>query len=599
MIRLPAIFSKGMVLTKEAKIWGWAEPKAQISLSFMGKQYQATANHEGRFEAILISEHYGGPHCLTVGDIVIQDVYIGHVWLCGGQSNMEQPISRTRPLLKDYVKENPNIRAFQPEKGMGFSGPNQDLAGSWKTATADFLEDIFAVPYFFAQELLTSYPAPIGLINIAVGGTPAEAWLPEEIVRTFPGMYERLEPYKQPDYISNVDKANTTRIDKWHSNLATHDKGLSEDWHHQDYDDSSWNESMLLDKANRPSYGAIWYRKDIFLPENITGPWALTLGQVVDSVKVFVNGEPVAAVDYQYPPCRGNIPEGLLKPGKNTIAIRGIGSSNKHHFTPGKTYELSSANTRINLLGPWKWRTGHEAPTTEPGIWHYHVPCCVYNYMLAPVLGYSLDGIIWYQGESNTGNPQGYKALFEAFVHHIREHFGNVPVIFTQLANYIAFGGTGENWAQLRDQQKQCLSIPNTAMAVAIDCGEWNDLHPQDKKTVGERLALCARGLAYGEEIAISGPMAKEATAQDGEITISFDHGEGLWAINGRPVVEIIDEAGATYHFYGEIVGETLTAKIGEVSPKIVRFGWMDCPTVVLYNAHGLPASPFMLPVEK
>jgi len=298
----------------------------------------------------------------------------------------------------------------------------------------------------------------------------------------------------------------------------------------------------------------------------------------------------------------------LLKAGKNTIVIRAVGVQNKHHFIPGKTYELSYNASKIAsseappekisipLDGPWKRRIGCEMPPASPSLWHYNIPCCVYNYMLAPVLGYSIDGVIWYQGESNTGKPEVYVQLFEELVRHLRAHFGEeVPVIFTQLANYIDPNGTGENWAELREQQRQCLNIPNTAMAVAIDCGEHNDIHPLDKKTVGQRLALNAKRLVYGEDIVTSGPMVTKARCQDNELTIFFASATGLWVQNGRPMVEVIDSAGVTHRLTGKVEGETLVASIGDYTPVEVRFGWEDCPTVVLYNAYGLPASPFRI----
>ncbi|MCL2570894.1 MAG: sialate O-acetylesterase [Defluviitaleaceae bacterium] len=591
MIKLPAIFSDGMVINKNAKIWGWAQPGTEVEVVFFDKTRKVTTDDNGRFDAIIESEVYGGPHTLVIGDKIINDVYIGHVWLCGGQSNMEQPISRARPLLDPYIKEAPQIRAFQVEKGMAFDAPRDDTNACWKPATEGFLEEIFAVPFFFAQALELN--TPIGLVNVAAGGTPAEGWLPEDIIRTFPGFYERLEPYKTPGYVQLKERESATPIAEWQRSFDDNDEGLKKGWHSREYDHSHWEEAMLLDNSNRPDHGSIWYRKDIYLPENIPDHVKLTLGRVVDSVKVYINGELVISVDYQYPPCSGTIPKGLLQPGKNTVAIRAVGATNKHHFTPGKTYELSYEDSKISLLGPWKRRVGHTMPPAPAALWLYNVPSCVYNYMMAPVLGYSIDGIIWYQGESNTSSPQGYKAVYEAFVGHMRMHFGDVPVIFTQLANFVDPAGNGQNWAELREEQRQCLEIENTAMAVTIDCGEYNDLHPQDKKTVGERLALAAKSLAYGKNIPYSGPIAKSAAMMNGKITINFLHGEGLWAKHGRPVVEVIDSNDISHHLVGIIEDEILLVKIGGLEAKKARFAWADCPTVVLYNAHGLPASPF------
>jgi len=584
-----------MVINKKARIWGFAEPSSELAISFLDKVYKATASDNGRFECFIQAEKYGGPYKLTIGDAVIDEVYVGHVWLCAGQSNMEQPMLRARPLLDAYIKEATHIHAFQAQKGMKFDAPACDTNAKWQTATGDFLENIFAVPYFFAQAL--ELGTPIGLVNVAAGGTPVEAWLPEEIIRTFPGMYEKLAPYKQPGYMENLDNDSNIRNQAWHSTLHEKDLGIKESWHCPKYNSDHWPKRMLTDTAGLPEHGAVWYRKDIMLESSLDAA-SITLGRATDSVKVYVNGTEVISVDYQYPPCRGVVPTGVLKPGKNTIAVRLVGAGNKMHFMPGKEYKLEVGGETISLLDPWKCNVGHEMPQAEPAVWHYNVPTCTYNYMLAPVLGYSVDGVIWYQGESNTASPQGYKDAFAALVTLLRESVGeDIPVIFTQLANYITPDGTGENWAELREQQLQCLSIPNTAMAVAIDCGEWNDLHPQDKKTVGERLALGAKRLAYGQDIVYSGPIATRASTCDGEITIYFDHADGLWASNGRPLVEIIDDMGMCHHLYGVIEDSSITVNAGNINAKQVRFGWTDCPTVVLYNAHNLPGSPFVLDI--
>ncbi|MCL2399396.1 MAG: beta galactosidase jelly roll domain-containing protein [Defluviitaleaceae bacterium] len=593
MIKLPTFFSDGMVISKQAKIWGWAEPKEEVNVEFLGENFKTVTESSGRFEMPVTSNNYGGPHTMKINDIQICDVYVGRVWLCGGQSNMEQPVLRVKPLLTDHIKEDVRIRAFQVEKNYRFDAQAQDVIGQWHTATGDFLNNLFAVPYFFARELAES-DIPIGLINVAAGGTPAEGWLPEEIVKTFPELYKKLLPYKDPNAVKEKEEESNQRVQEWYKTLQAKDLGIKEKWHSPNYDDSSWDSRMLLDSVGLPEHGAVWYRKDIFLPEGAFDPISLSLGQVVNNVKVYVNGIQVIAVDYQYPPCVCNIPEGVLKVGKNVIAVRVVGDSRSPSFTPGKQYELSHKNGIIDLKGPWKWRVGSIMPHLEPAAWLYNIPCCVYNYMLAPILGYSIEGVIWYQGESNTPDPQEYKALFTAFVEHLREHFGsNLPVIYTQLANFIDPYNSGINWAVLREQQRQCLDIPNTAMAVTIDCGEWNDLHPQDKKTVGERLALCAKNLVYGEDAAYSGPMVKSAVVEDGMLTISFDHAKGLWANNGHPMLEIEDLNGSIYFLYAKIKGETLVTQVHNMSISRVRFGWIDCPTVILYNAYGLPASPF------
>ena len=598
MIRIPAIFSDGMVISKKARVWGLADPGTRIIVTFAGKQYEAIAAANGRFESAILSAEYGGPHELTIGDKTIKDVHVGKVWLCSGQSNMEWPLARTRPLMDEHIKDNAQIRVFQAERGACFDGPCQDVAGNWQAAAGAFLDDMYAVPYFFAQSLITSQ-IPVGLVNVALGGTSIETWLPEDIIRTYPDSYELLKPFKQPGFAENHEKTQTTRVQDWHKVMLANDEGLKEGWHLPTYDHSCWDEKMLLDKSSPPDYGAVWYRKDVMLPEDICGPIALSLGRVADIVQAFINGEPIASIRNQYPPGRCIIPDGLLKTGKNTIVIRVVGPSTRPFFVPGLRYELTNKNANISLLGPWKRRQGCTMPYAEPTVPFHRFPVCTYNFMLAPVLGYGVDGVIWYQGESNANNPHGYKAMFWDFVAHLRKYYrDDLPVIFTQLPNYVnPADAAGENWAQLREQQRQCLEIPHTAMAVTIDCGEWNDIHPQNKKTVGERLALCARRLAYGEDVMCYGPSAKEAVIANGVLKITFDHGVGLWAKNGRPVVEVIDPNGKAHHIYAKIEEDTLAAQVGDIAAGSVRFAWTDCPVVVLYNAHGLPASPFNIPV--
>ena len=597
MLKLPAFFSNGMVLTKNAKIWGSGEPGQKVDIIWQNETHTTTCDPTGRFETIVTSKDYGGPHKLTIGDITITDVYIGRVWLCGGQSNMEGAIARARLALPQHIVPDSRIRMFQVEKGLRFDAPAIDTNGSWRTATGN-MDDLFAVPYFFARQLLTTDPTPIGLICTPAGGTPIEGWLPEDIVQNFPDLYKMLEEVKTPEYVETETATAAARVQAWHTKLHEGDTGIQEGWEHESFNDSAWETRMLLDPKSLPQYGSVWLRKTIIMPPH-SGAVTLKFGRLVNSVKVYVNGQQVTAVDYMYPPCTCVLPEGTLREGENTIAIRIVGDANHPYIVPGKEYALVSKDFRIDLTGEWKWRTGCKMERLEPSPWFYGRPCGVYNFMLAPVLGYSIDGIIWYQGESNTGKPDTYKELFTVFANYMREQFGeHVPIIFTQLANFIdPTDGFGLNWAELREQQRRCLEIPNTAMAVAIDCGEWNDLHPLDKKTVGERLALHARRLAYGEDIVADGPIVSHAVYKNGVLTIHFTNAAGLWAKNGYPLLDVVDENGHIYKFHANIKDETLITGICSITAKHVRFGWVDCPSVVLYNAYNLPASPFEISV--
>ncbi|MCL2372871.1 MAG: sialate O-acetylesterase [Defluviitaleaceae bacterium] len=595
-MKLPAFFSDGMVLSKTANIWGWASPGQAVCIQFLGKSYNVTANEDGRFDAVLQSPEFGGPHTLQVGEITIKDVYIGRVWFCSGQSNMEGPILRARMLLPQHIVDDPRIRMFQVEKGHDFDAPRTDVAGKWHTAEGEIMDSLFALPYFFARQLLTDDPTPIGLLCNPAGGTPVQGWLPESIVEEFPEYHKLLmDTVKKPGFMEKVMEDGNQRVGAWHKELAEKDRGLQENWQCPKYDDAAWATRMLLNPAGLPQHGAIWLRKRINLPK-ISGKATLKLGRAENSVKVYVNGQQVISVDYMYPPCTCDLPEGVLKEGENLIAIRLVGDGGNPKFIPGKEYALKFDGQAIPLDGQWKWQVGTEMPRAMGGGWFYGFPCGLYNYMLAPILGYSADGMLWYQGESNVGNPASYKALFTRYVQHVRETYGpDFPVIFNQLANYTDPNGNWEGWPKLREQQRQCLEIPNTAMSVSIDCGEWNDLHPLDKKTVGERMALHARRLKYGEDIISDGPIVQKAEITDSKLVISFQHGEGLWADKSYPIIDIVSTEGEVDRMYAMVRGETLVVDLKDYKKKaeIVRFGWLDSPAVAVYNAYNLPASPF------
>jgi sialate O-acetylesterase len=609
MVKLPAFFSDGMVIGKNAKLWGLSSPHEKISIIFLNKKYETVADENGRFETTVVSKNYGGPFTLTIDEIILTDVYVGRVWLCGGSSNMEEPTSRARLLLNEKIYEDTRIRVFQPERGFDFNAAQTDTNGKWRTMSDWLLDFMPAIPYFFARALLEKESVPIGLICLPVGGSKIESWMPEEDLQEFPDYRNELLRVQKPGWVEKSQNDSDKFIKIWQNSLARKDRGLSEGWFKKDFDDSNWEVRLLFDKKKFPRYGSVWLRKKIFVEkENLNAPVTLKFGRVENSVTVYINGTEIFSVGYMYPPCVCIIPDNLLCEGENTIAVRIVGESHNPSIVSGKEYALVFQNGRAELNGRWKWRVGAVMPMCPPGMYFFSNPVGVYNFMLAPLLGYSLDGIIWAQGETNTANPYDYKKLFASFVKNLRKHFGEVPIIFTQLASYVdpysynfieGFGTPGEYWAILREQQRQCLEISKTAMAVCIDCGEYNDLHPADKKTVGNRLALHARRIVYGEEIISDGPVAIKAENNNGLITIFFEHGVGLWEKGGHTLLDVTDGDGGVHRLYAAVWDEALNVFVGDMNPTTVRFAWADCPVVALYNAYGLPASPFEIKIEK
>ena len=349
--------------------------------------------------------------------------------------------------------------------------------------------------------------------------------------------------------------------------------------------------------------GVVWFRKDVDLPASMgTQPAKLNLGRIVDADEAFVNGVLVGTTSYQYPPRWYEIPSGLLKEGKNTIVVRVVSNIGKGGFVLDKPYELVCSGQTIALKGPWRYRLGATMEPLASQTFIRWKPLGLYNAMLAPLQKYSIKGVIWYQGESNAARPIQYRELLPAMVRDWRKHWnqGDFPFLLVQLPNYMERKPepSESNWALLREAQLKTLSLPQTGMAVTIDIGEWNDVHPLNKKDVGTRLVLAAQSVAYGEASVVSSGPIYESMKIDGEkIIVSFRHtGSGLVARGGE--LRSFAIAGVDKRFVwakARIENNRVMVWSEQVqNPVAVRYAWADNPAGAnLYNEEGLPASPF------
>lgn len=617
-VRLPRLISDGMVLQRDAniKIWGWAADRERISVVFNDSVYRTSANDKGEWTVVLSDLRAGGPFTMTVNassSVTVKDIMVGDVWICSGQSNMELPMKRVRPLYESEIaeSENPYIRYFAVPQKYNFNAPEVDLdSGTWQTANPNSVLGFSAVAYFFGVELYAKYRVPIGLINASLGGSPAESWLSEDALKDFPVHYNEAQRFKDPAVIRDIENADKTRIDAWYRQLRQKDEGHQtprQHWYDPAVDVSDWP------SMNIPGYwastplgevnGVVWFRKDLDLPASMTGQQAkLNLGRIVDADTVFVNGVFVGTTSYQYPPRWYEIPSGLLKEGRNTIVIRVVSNIGKGGFVLDKPYELICSGQTIDLKGPWRYRLGATMEPLASQTFIRWKPLRLYNAMLAPLQNYSIKGVIWYQGESNAERPIEYRDLFPAMISDWRKHWdqGDFPFLFVQLPNYMEpkREPSESNWALLREAQLKTLSLPHTGMAVAIDIGEWNDVHPLNKMDIGKRLALAAQNVAYGENnIVHSGPIYRSMKIEGGKIIISFANtGSGLVARGGE--LRCFAIAGADKRFVwakARIVNNKIVVRSEEVPhPVSVRYAWADNPEGAnLYNEEGLPASPF------
>lgn len=614
-VRLPRLVSDSMVLQRDIRnrIWGWAGPGEKITVRFRNKSYSTTANQTGGWEVRLQPMKAGGPFDMTIkgsNEIILQNILIGDVWVCSGQSNMELSMERVKDKYPQIIRDamNPMIRQFTVYTNHAFKAPLKDYpSGKWEGANTQSIFNFTAVGYFFARSLYEKYKIPIGLIRIAVGGSPAEAWLSEEALKAFPVHYKKGLPFKNDQFVDSILQSERDNLYQWYSRLWHRDTGMQQQpkWYENDYDAGNWKTMQvpgLWKEAGLKNTGVVWFRKEIHIPAHMTGvPARLLLGNIIDRDSVYINGTFAGTTGYQYPPRKYTVPAGVLKPGKNTIVIRVINGNGEGGFYRDKPYYLIAGDS-INLEGPWKYRLGTEMPSTPPTVTFHYQPFSLYNSMVAPLLNYSIKGVIWYQGESNTGRPQEYLTLFPALIRNWREKWkqGDFPFLFVQLSNFMEARPqpSESNWALLREAQFKTLSLPNTAMAVTIDIGEWNDIHPLNKEDVGKRLALAAERVAYGKkEIVYSGPVYHSMQKKGNAVEISFSHtGSGLVAKGGALKQFAIAGRDKVFHWAdAHITGNKVLVSSAAVSdPAYVRYAWADNPEGAnLYNREGLPAVPF------
>lgn len=651
-------FQDGMILqrNREVSVWGFAERGTHISLMLDDTDYQAVAGDNGEFEFIVTTGEAGGPHSMTVynesGKVIIEDILYGDVYMISGQSNMQLPIERTIDLIGERLPDidYPMIREFRvPELAM-FGQTNSKLAPcSWYKAVSDDIMFMSATGFNFAESIYRQEGIPIGLINNSIGGTPIEAHLPEDILHRIGGYDEELAICKDAEYVNNTIDSDIKAMNTWSDKLYQEDPGVDGDriiYAQPDYDDSEWSDITIPvffgDTDIGDYHGSIWFRKEFDIPEDydISGVM-LRLGTMIDSDTVYLNGVKVGETGYMYPPRRYMLEDGILKTGRNVVTIRLVVNRNTGGFTPDKRYCLqgkqyiyeggytgqaampddanpSSGRWEIDLSGTWRYRYGAGADVLPMQTFFIYKPSALYNGMMHPLKRCSCVGGLWYQGESNDSNPKGYAELMKLLIGCWREWFGeNLPFFYVGLPQFDdpARMVPENSWAEIRYEQQKVLSeLDNVAMAVTIDVGEANDLHPQTKESVGKRLALAAEAMIYGKDIEYSGPVLVETdyNPEDSTLTLSFGHCSGGLKIvndnqyfeigyadndNKKDIIDVYDNrinwsVADGYKPGGE--NELILQTNGTV-PVAVRYCFSNCPSnPPVYNGAGLPAIPFV-----
>ena len=615
-IKLPAIVRDSMILQRDApvNIWGWASPGEKISILLNKKKYTVKADTNGRWKTIMSPTKAGGPYTIELNGknkITIRNVLFGDVWFCSGQSNMVHQLNiHDVRYAKEIVEANyPDIRQFWVPNTTNLQSPQEDLPYSnWQEAVGEKVRPFSAVAYFFARKLYETNHVPIGIINASVGGPPIESWTSEEGLKDFNETVAVIQQNKDTAYISSVIAKEQNYQPAIHEDLG---KAGVIKWYEMNYKPSGWRDINIPgyweDQGIKDLNGVVWYRKEITIPASMTGKNArIFLGRIVDADELYINGTLVGGATYQYPQRRYKILPGVLKPGKNIFVIRVSNTAGKGGFVPDKPYYLFAGNDTIDLKGTWQYKVGEVYPLQEtkpgPPFRLQYQPTALYNAMIAPVTNYTIKGFCWYQGEGNIHTAEEYTKLLPALISDWRTQWQqtSLPFLIVQLPGFSDYNyyPSESNWAILREAQLKTLTVANTALTVAIDLGEWNDIHPDNKKDVGERLALAALKLAYNKNIVSSGPLYQSSEIAGDKIIVHFSNtGSGL-VTNDEEAPGDFAIAGADKKFVwatATIEGDNIIVTSDKIKkPLYVRYAWADNPVHPnVYNKEGLPASPF------
>lgn len=500
-VKLPTLISDGMVLQREQniRVWGTADPGESVTVNFLKKKYTTQAGADGNWTITLPPTKAGGPYAMTINEIELKNILIGDVYLCSGQSNMELPINRVMDMFKAEVEaySNPMIRHIKVPLNYNFHSPLSDInPANWKELNPQDAMQFSALGYFFAKTMYEKNKIPVGLINSAVGGSPVEAWISEEGLKPFPKYLNERDLYQSDDLVAAIRATEGLQGKRWNEVLYKNDAGLHEPikWFANDYNDTDWQTVDLFDTSWNnngvsPVNGSHWFRKDVEISGQQAGqPAVLRLGCIVDADSVYVNGTFIGTIAYQYPPRIYKIPEGLLKAGKNTVTVRLISYSGRPHFVPEKPYKLVFDQSEISLEGQWKYRLGAAMPQGAGQTFFQYKPTGLYNAMIAPLKNCTFKGAIWYQGESSTERYNEYYDLLTAMIADWRAKVASqFPIVIVELAGF----GRPDGWDTFRAIQKKVAEdTPGAGFAPTKDLGEWNDIHPLNKKDAGIRVAL-------------------------------------------------------------------------------------------------------------
>ncbi len=622
-IELPALVGNNMVLQQNSNValWGRATHNETITIttSWDAKSCTTTSDSSGKWLKTVKTPTAGGPFQIRVAtrdtSITLKNILIGEVWVCSGQSNMAMKLSESETANEEPANADnlPQIRFFTVERTIGIS-PQDDVRGKWSVCSAETAKEFSAAGYFFGKQLHKELSVPVGLINSSWGGTPAEAWTSRETIKKLGDFDEKLK--KIANITENDLKRAQNKLDSvkaLQTKLLSHtdqtNTGIAEKWMQAELDETDWKIIKYPAEWSATDIGIfegiMWSRKTVEIPQAWTEKeLILSLGPVDEMDATYFNGKLIGVhnkIDDWDKARNYTIPASDVKAGKAVIAVR-IANTYREGGLFGKPEQLKiypkdEVDKAISLAGEWRYKIAAYFPE-KPVANNPHNPAFLYNGMIHPLLNMTIKGVIWYQGESNATRAYQYRKLFPAMITDWRNNWqqGDFPFYYVQIAPFDY--GSKLIGAELREAQLLSLGeVKNTGMAVIMDIGNADDIHPKNKHDVGKRLALWALANDYGKDnILYSGPLYDKQAIEGNKIRIFFEHtGSGLVARNGE--LTHFEIAGNDQEFYpakAEIDSTTVIVHSPEVTkPVAVRFAWKNYANPNLFNKEGLPASSF------
>lgn len=631
-VKVPALIGDHMVVQagQPVRLWGTAAAGETVRAALAGREATAKADADGRWQLTLPAMPAGGPHGLTIqasNTLRFSDVWAGEVWLASGQSNMEFPLWRStagRDVSRDGCA---GMRLFTVAHATA-AAPRDDVEGAWQPCDPEKAGAFSAVAFHFGRDIHRALGVPVGLIHASWGGTPAEAWTPRAALVAEDSLRPMVDVFEQEMRDAERRAAALRDVADWEArnfHQDTGNKGEARGFARVDVPPAGW------EKMNAPGPwedeglkidGAVWFRREIELPSDWAGQdLALSLGAIDDFDVSYWNGTRVGATGAETPqywsaPRRYVVPGKLARAGRNVIAVRVFDHYGSGGFVgpaDAMTVKRSSGEAAaLSLAGSWRYRIERRLKPIAadfskrprvPGADDFNSPTVLWNGMIAPFAGVPLAGVIWYQGESNVRQASQYRTLFPAMIRGWRAAWGanGMPFLFVQLANFEdnaanALLGHGA-WAELRDAQAATLRLPATGMAVTIDIGERDDIHPRNKHDVGRRLALQALAGVYRRDVIASGPRFHSAARAGAALRVRFTGiASGLVTSDGAPPRGfVVAGADHVWHVADAVIdGDAVVLTSRDVpQPIAARYAWGNSPPATLRNQADLPAAPF------